>query len=63
MPGAGDEIQALKSGVLEIADLFVVNKADHPGTELFVKNLQSALHYGDRQTEIIETIATEGKGN
>jgi len=62
MPGAGDEIQALKSGVLEIADLFVVNKADHPGTELFVRNLQSALHYGDRQTEIIETIATEAKG-
>ncbi len=62
MPGAGDEIQALKSGVLEIADLFVVNKADHPGTELFVNNLRSALHYGNRQTEIIETIATEGKG-
>ena len=37
MPGAGDEIQALKSGILEIADLFVVNKADHPGTELFLK--------------------------
>lgn len=62
MPGAGDEIQALKSGILEIADLFVVNKADHPGTELFLKNLRSALHYGNRQTEIIETIATEGKG-
>jgi LAO/AO transport system kinase len=62
MPGAGDEIQALKSGVLEIANLLVVNKADHPGTNLFVKNLQSALHYGTRETQIVETIATEGKG-
>lgn len=62
MPGAGDEIQALKSGVLEIADLFVVNKADQPGTGLFVNNLRSALHYGNRETEIIETTATEGKG-
>ena len=62
MPGAGDEIQALKSGVLEIADLFVVNKADHPGTALYIKNLESALHYGARQTAIIETVATESKG-
>jgi LAO/AO transport system kinase len=62
MPGAGDEIQALKSGVLEIADLYIVNKADHPGTNLFVKNLQSALQYGKRQSEILETIASEGKG-
>jgi LAO/AO transport system kinase len=62
MPGSGDEIQALKSGVLEIADLFVVNKSDHPGTNLFVKNLQSALHYGTTQPDIVETIATEGKG-
>lgn len=62
MPGAGDEIQALKSGVLEIADLFVVNKADHAGADLYVKNLKSALHYGDKKTEIIETVATEAKG-
>jgi LAO/AO transport system kinase len=62
MPGAGDEIQALKSGVLEIADLFIVNKADHPGTNLFVKNLQSALHYGTKHVEILETIASEEKG-
>jgi LAO/AO transport system kinase len=62
MPGAGDEIQALKSGVLEIADFFVVNKADHPGAALYVKNLESALHYGARQTAIIETVATESKG-
>ncbi|HEY1872680.1 MAG TPA: GTP-binding protein [Chitinophagaceae bacterium] len=62
MPGAGDEIQLLKSGVLEIADLFIVNKADHPGTHLYVKNLQATLLLGERKSEIIETIATEDKG-
>jgi LAO/AO transport system kinase len=62
MAGFGDEIQALKSGVLEVADLFVVNKADNPDTKLFIKNLQSALHLGSKQIDIIETIATEGVG-
>jgi LAO/AO transport system kinase len=61
-PGSGDEIQALKSGVLEIADLFVVNKSDYPETSRFIQHLQSALHLGTKNTEIIETIATEGKG-
>jgi LAO/AO transport system kinase len=62
MAGFGDEIQALKSGVLEVADLFVVNKADDPDTKQFVKNLQSALHLGSKRVDIIETIATEGIG-
>ncbi|HXB31379.1 MAG TPA: methylmalonyl Co-A mutase-associated GTPase MeaB [Puia sp.] len=62
MAGFGDEIQALKSGVLEVADLFVVNKADNPDTKLFINNLQSALHLGPKQIDIIETIATEGSG-
>ncbi len=62
MAGFGDEIQALKSGVLEVADLFVVNKADNPDTKLFINNLQSALHLGSKEIDIIETIATEGMG-
>ncbi|HMC86574.1 MAG TPA: methylmalonyl Co-A mutase-associated GTPase MeaB [Chitinophagaceae bacterium] len=62
MAGAGDEIQALKSGVLEIADLFVINKADHPGTKQFINDLQYALQLGSRKIDIIETIATENKG-
>lgn len=62
MAGFGDEIQALKSGVLEVADLFVVNKADNPDTKLFINNLQSALHLGSKQIDIIETIAIEGTG-
>jgi LAO/AO transport system kinase len=62
IPGFGDEIQALKAGILEIADLFVVNKSDHPGAKHFIKNLESALHYGSKPVDIMETIATEGKG-
>jgi len=62
MPGAGDDIQALKSGILEIADLFVVNKSDHSGAEQFVSNLRSSLQFGPREAEILQTIATEEKG-
>jgi len=62
MPGSGDEIQALKAGVLEIADLFLINKSDHRDTRHFIQHLKSALHLGSKNIEIIETIATEGKG-
>jgi LAO/AO transport system kinase len=62
MPGSGDEIQALKAGLLEIADLFVVNKSDYRDSKSFSKNLQSALQLGSKDIKIIETIATEGKG-
>ena len=43
VPEAGDEIQAMKSGLMEIADIFVVNKADRPGADLLVNNLRSML--------------------
>jgi LAO/AO transport system kinase len=62
MPGSGDEIQALKAGVLEIADLFVINKSDLPGSREFKRHLQSALHLGSKDIDIIETVATEGMG-
>ena len=39
VPEAGDEVQTMKAGLMEIADIFVVNKADRPGADLFVKNL------------------------
>jgi LAO/AO transport system kinase len=41
VPEAGDEVQSLKSGIMEIADIYVVNKADRPGASIFLKN----LHY------------------
>jgi LAO/AO transport system kinase len=61
-PGSGDDIQALKSGILEIADLFVVNKSDYPNAKQFIANLQSALSLGSKDIDILETIATEGVG-
>lgn len=43
VPEAGDEIQTMKAGLMEIADLFVVNKSDRPDADLFVKNLRLML--------------------
>jgi LAO/AO transport system kinase len=67
MPGAGDEIQALKAGVLEIADVFVVNKGDREGAGHLVATLEAALALRQvRQDEwrppIVTTVATTGAG-
>ncbi len=57
-PGMGDSVQMDKAGILEIADIFVCNKADHPGEHELVRDLRDIA--GRRQ--IIETVATHGKG-
>ena len=57
MPGAGDEVQALKAGILEIADVFVINKADHAGAAQLERDLHS---YVDRP--VFQTVASEGIG-
>lgn len=62
VPEAGDDIQAIKSGLMEIADIFVVNKCDRPGADQFVMNLQQMPMKGTNNTAIIKTIATENKG-
>ena len=66
VPEAGDEVQTMKAGLMEIADIFVVNKADRPDADLFVKNLRSMLApaFGNHQGEIpiIKTIASDGSG-
>ena len=66
-PESGDSIQALKSGIIEIADIFVVNKADRDGSEIFAMELQSILDLkeGDAsswKTPIVPTTATTGDG-
>jgi LAO/AO transport system kinase len=61
-PGSGDEIQGLKSGILEIADIFVVNKSDYPGAKRYISQLQASLQFGARTVDIIEMTATEAKG-
>ena len=67
MPGGGDGVQALKAGVMEIADLFVVNKADHAGADRAVAEIESVLHLndyrpGDWRPPVLRTRATEGRG-
>lgn len=64
-PGAGDEIQAFKAGIMEIADIFVINKADHPGAEKMERQLRAMLELGLSTQDlpaVIKTIATKGKG-
>ncbi len=64
VPESGDEIQNIKSGLMEIADIFVVNKADRAGADLFTANLQKLLsHKSDGSiTPIIKTIAEQNVG-
>lgn len=63
VPEAGDEIQQIKSGIMEIGDLFVVNKADRPGADRFVKSLFDSMRDDPHQKrDIIKTVATTGEG-
>ena len=67
MPGSGDGIQALKAGVMEIADLFLVNKADHEGADRAVAEIETMLGlntYGpdDWRPPVLQTRALEGVG-
>ena len=64
-PGLGDQLQAIKAGVLEIADIFVVNKADRADTERAVQDLESAIRLRDRSgwsPPVLKTIAATGSG-
>ncbi|ADG05236.1 methylmalonyl Co-A mutase-associated GTPase MeaB [Kyrpidia tusciae] len=65
VPGLGDSIQALKAGILEIADIFVINQADRPGAEDSVRDLRQML--ADRKETgwlwpVVKTVATRGEG-
>jgi LAO/AO transport system kinase len=65
MPGSGDSIQALKAGVMEIPDIIVVNKAQHPLTDTMVREIKTVLALGpkpDWPVPIIRTEATRGEG-
>jgi LAO/AO transport system kinase len=67
VPGTGDEVQALKAGIMEIADIFVVNKADREGADRTVTSIEAmlALHtFGDGEWRppILKTEATTGRG-
>jgi GTPase len=63
IPDSGDEVQTMKAGLMEIADVFVINKSDRPDADLFEKNLRLMMAGSDRkQIPIIKTVATEKKG-
>jgi LAO/AO transport system kinase len=66
-PGFGDDVQAIKAGVLEIADVFVVNKADHDGADRAVAQLETMLGLaepprGEWRPPVLRTQATSGAG-
>lgn len=66
VPGAGDDVQAMKAGVMEIADVFVVNKADQPGADRAVTAIEQMLATDQRRTSapppVVRAVATTGQG-
>ena len=67
LPGMGDDIQAMKAGLLEIGDVFIVNKADLPGADDVVEQLRSMLELGKRSEDdwrppILKTVAVKNEG-
>jgi LAO/AO transport system kinase len=61
-PGMGDDVQSLKAGIMEIADVFAINKADRAGANELERDLRGLLSLGGVQPEIVRTVATEGQG-
>lgn len=62
VPEAGDEIQHIKSGLMEIGDAFIVNKADREGADIFAGNLTKMLHQRTKETPVFKTIADKCNG-
>lgn len=64
VPESGDSIQAMKAGLMEIADIFVVNKADRPGADGLAREIENSIHDGEMAKEIrvLKTTASENKG-
>jgi LAO/AO transport system kinase len=66
VPGMGDDVQAIKAGIMEIADVFVINKSDQPGADRLQRELKAMQSLSMRQDgwvpPIIHTVATESKG-
>jgi LAO/AO transport system kinase len=66
VPEAGDEIQTMKAGLMEIADIFIVNKGDRPDADLFIKNLKMilspAINGNRKEVPVLKTIASQKTG-
>ena len=57
-PGMGDDVQAIKAGIMEIADIFVINKSDQPGADRLEREIRAAEH----GVPVLRVVATEGTG-
>lgn len=62
VPESGDEIQSIKSGLMEIANIFVINKADREGADTFANNIQKLVHQKSTHIPVIKTIAEKADG-
>ncbi|WP_175632783.1 methylmalonyl Co-A mutase-associated GTPase MeaB [Pedobacter ghigonis] len=62
VPESGDEVQNIKSGLMEIADCFVVNKADREGADTFANNLKKVVHQGIKTIPVLKTVADKNTG-
>ncbi len=65
VPEAGDEIQSMKSGLMEIADVFVINKSDRPDADKFARTLEAMLHGrndADKKIPVIKAVGLTGQG-
>jgi LAO/AO transport system kinase len=66
VPGMGDDVQMIKAGIMEIADIFVINKSDHEGTERVEREIRALQSLATRQDgwtpPIVKTVASEGTG-
>lgn len=65
VPESGDEIQSMKSGLMEIADVFVINKSDRPDADKFARTLENMLHgrnAGSKKIPVIKAVGITGKG-
>ena len=65
VPEAGDEVQTIKSGIMEIADVFVVNKSDRDGADMFLKDLHGLLPlrpHSDWAPPVLKCVASKGEG-
>ncbi len=64
VPESGDSVQAMKAGLMEIADVFVVNKSDRPGAAGLVREISASIHDGEaaRAVEVLQTVASENRG-
>ncbi len=62
VPGMGDDVQAIKAGIMEIADVFVINKADRPGADQSQRDIEAMLSLGATNPPVLRTVALDGTG-